>query len=227
MSVWSRGPSAVNLQNSRELYTSTAVVGVSCELYLLARRTLDCRPLYLFLHNPVPPAPQLANFCNSRRCILNENNLFAKDFTSRDNKGQLLAACGKLWLLLSHIFFIFRQLLTFFVSSWQTLVAYATYFWHFWQFLATFYNFWQLLAACSKLWLLMPHFFEPRNIFVPPTPPLHLCTSYSYLYLIHLLYIFLPSTHLCTYYTTTLHFLVLRPAITTQHDSDWHKLLMI
>ena len=153
MSVWSRGPSAVNLQNSRELYTSTAVVGVSCELYLLARRTLDCRPLYLFLHNPVPPAPQLANFCNTRRCILNENNLFAEDFTSRDNKGQLLAACG-------------------------------------------------------KLWLLMPHIFEPRNIFVPSTPPLHLCTpftSFTFLYLLHLLFIFVPPTpQRCTFWCCVL-----------------------
>ena len=155
MSVWSRGPSAVNLQNSRELYTSTAVVGVSCELYLLARRTLDCRPLYLFHHNPVPPAPQLANFCNTRRCILNENTLFAEDFTSRDNKGQLLATCG-------------------------------------------------------RLWLLMPNIFEPRHIFVPPTHPSHLCTSYtsnSYLYLLHH-NVALSGVASCYY----------------QHESDWHKL---
>ena len=139
MSVWSRGQSPVDLQNSRELYTSTAVVGVSCELYLLARRTLDCRPLYLFHHNPVPPAPQLANFCNTRRCILNENNLFAEDFTSRDNKEQLLAACGKLRLLLSHIFEIFWKLLTF-----------LKYFDIFLQLLTTFNSMWQTLAENSE-----------------------------------------------------------------------------
>ena len=142
MSVWSRGPSPVNLQNSRELYTSTAVVGVSCELYLLARRTLDCRPLYLLHHNPVPPAPQLANFCNTRRCILNENNLFAEDFTSRDNKGnfwQPVANSG----CLCHIF----------------------------------------LNQETSLYLL-----HLLYIFVPPSPPLPFCTSYtsySYLYLLH------------------------------------------
>ena len=167
MSVWSRGPSAVNLQNSRELYTSTAVVGVSCELYLLARRTLDCRPLYLFHHNPVPPAPQLANFCNTRRCNLNKNTLFAENFNSRDNKGQLLAACGKLWLLVSHIFDIFDkfwQLLATFGNFWQLLATFwqllSTFgnprqllaiFGNFWQLLETFGNFWQLLATLAKI----------------------------------------------------------------------------
>ena len=180
MSVWSRGPSAVNLQDSRELYTSTAVVGVSCELYLLARRTLDCRPLYLFHHN-VPLAPQLANFCNTRRCILNENNLFAEDFTSRDNKGQLLAACGKLWLLVSHIFDIFDK---------------------FWQLLATFGNFWQLLTTFTSMWQTQAAFV---TYFCTKT---HLCTSYTSftsLYLLHLLYIFVPPTpQRCTFWCCVL-----------------------